>query len=641
MDKNKIYDEFLKSLRIALTNASIYFKEHPIFVQSVENLKKNIDRLFSLVSFLKIEVAPHSLTFGDKSLQGEKLYQEIANFFHRRKIKSIEIKKGVRVDELNNFLTQVNLSSKDILMKGGLKNILGKENIFHITVEDLDYSELLKTEGADYKDIWFYLLRKSIKEQDDVQIRSLADHFEKVIGEVKIKGSLDSQEIEEIINKFFTYLKDKNKFRFFKCAKSFAGLILRIKQLPSEIDINKLKLFFNDLDAEHLSDIVLEQLKDIKTIDALNFNLFSQLINREKHNEIAPFLAQKLKREEGLKNNPKVVEKIKELFSLPPDFHVSDIYRRNLSSILGGISLGEGLSFDRKHLNDNYRLILLDLFIFESNPKHLRLIWDKILLTLDDVVKNNDREFVKKFIEVFEKKNKDSPFLNSFFVEATKNISQFVENVIFTKDTPFDFGYFANILKISTKDVNFYLNKIFKEDKINPHILWLFFKFFPEERHLFYEHLNKKVSHIKFMKEIIKGLEKVEPPLALEILKHIFSLSNDFVKIEVLKVMQKLPLQDEAFLFSLLKKGYFLQRKHALLILAKNSQLREKAFSLLLSISNPLGLRSRIIKENLELIEEVTFKEAKKYLLRLSKSRFFWNRVIRKKALNILDKYGK
>jgi len=57
-----------------------------------------------------------------------------------------------------------------------------------------------------------------------------------------------------------------------------------------------------------------------------------------------------------------------------------------------------------------------------------------------------------------------------------------------------------------------------------------------------------------------------------------------------------------------------------------------------LAIPNPFGLKSKIIKENLKLVSEVPFPEAKAYLVTLGKYRFFWNRKIRIKAKEILKK---
>ena len=124
------------------------------------------------------------------------------------------------------------------------------------------------------------------------------------------------------------------------------------------------------------------------------------------------------------------------------------------------------------------------------------------------------------------------------------------------------------------------------------------------------------------------------------LLKHIFSSANNFVKIKVLEKMAELDLGDEGFLFSIIDEGGFLQRKQVLSLLVKSPSSRSKIAQMLLDIPNPFGLKGKVIEENLRLVDEVPFPEAKAYLAALSKYRFFWNRKIRIKANKILKKDG-
>jgi len=133
-------------------------------------------------------------------------------------------------------------------------------------------------------------------------------------------------------------------------------------------------------------------------------------------------------------------------------------------------------------------------------------------------------------------------------------------------------------------------------------------------------------------------LDKVEETVNLRILKYIFPMVNDLLKLKVLDKMGKLNIKDEMFLFSVFNKGNFLQRKHALLLLANDSSLRDRIAQMLLGIRNLFGFKTSIIKDNLNLINEVPFPEAKAYLIALSKYRFFWNKDIRLKAKEILIK---
>jgi len=638
VDKHKAYDYFLKSLRIAIANTSVYFEGHPFFRKSIDDLRLKINDLFPIINPLKIGIAPNYLFIGDVRLENEKLYQDIAEFFHRRKVKNIEIREGVSIDELITFLTQINLSPKDIIRAGGLQDILKKKNISNILIQDLDYSQLLGEEGEEYKDVWLHLLRKGFEQGDAARINQLADNFVKELGKFDIKGLLGDKEIESIINKLLIYLKYKDKDRFFGCIKGLMGSVIKSKYLPKEDQAGRLKAFFNELSADDLADILLEQLQDKRAIDSLSFKLFSQLINVEKHQELASSLAHKLEKVERLKSNPQMVKKIKELFLLPDTPYVSKIYRQNLSPLLESIVLGEGMSFDRSALKDNYRLILLELFVFEFDRERLKLILDKIFTELQQALVNNDLEYIKKIIGALDRKRKEFPFLEPVFKDADMQISGFIEEAILSQDIPFDFEYLTNIIKTSSLDSSIYLDKIFNTAKINPYILKLFFKFFFKESALFYERLNKNISNIMFIKNLIKSLKELEPAQSLEILKFIFPLANDFIKLEILKNMRDLSLCDEEFLFPILKKRDFAQRKCALAILEKNSRARKKAARLLLAIPNPLGLKNRVIEENLRLINEVPFSEAKEYLSALTQYKYFWNKAIREKAKKIMNR---
>ena len=202
MDKNEVCQSFLKRLQVAVSNASIYFKEHPVFMKSVEDLKSKTDSFLTIVGPLKITVTANSLIFGDKELKGARSYKEFVEFLHTRKVKNIEIKEGISVDELISFAMNVNLSSKDILSQGGLAVILKKQNVAHILIGDLDYSRLLEEEGEEYKDVWLYLLKTSLEKSDCKKIDELANKFEKLLKKLKLKDLADDENAKDNIIKF-------------------------------------------------------------------------------------------------------------------------------------------------------------------------------------------------------------------------------------------------------------------------------------------------------------------------------------------------------------------------------------------------------------------------------------------------------
>jgi len=637
-DENR-YEPFLKSLRVALTNVSIYFANHPIFIKSTQELEEKISELFQSESSLDIEISYNLLSCNREEFKSSALVDEMRDFFHRRKVKSISIEKGVSLQSLTVFLQKVNSSPKDILLAGGLRAILTKEKIVQIKVEDLDYSNLLSDSSLEYKYTWFYVLKKSLATKDSANLQILADNFERMLEQLDLSDPADLGELGSVIGDFFQYLRQNDQVRFLSCLSSLVKLILEV---PGDLisDVNKFKDIFTGLETNDLAGIIFSKLQNTKDFDSLNFNLFSQLVKRENHEQIASSLAGRLAKAKWIKSDPKAIEKIKGIFSLPKDSYLSEVYRHNLSSILSTISLGEGDTFDRRHLNTNYRLMLLDLLNFEVDIKQLDLIFEKILVELSDCFRNNNQDYVVKFIDVFEKKRSEISNLRSYREELDAGVSSFLEDAIFSKQSEFDFSRLISIIRKPTHDGQFYLDKTFKQKLPNRYVFQIFFKFFSKDINRFCQQFKLYSRNIKLAKGIIDNLKFLDASTAIVIFKSIFIFSNDFIKLEILKAMRELSSHDSAFLFEILKTERILLRRQAFLNLVKYPQSRSRLAAELLSLSNPFGIRTHRLKENLEFIAGQPFSEARQYLSRLAKYKFFWNRDIRKKAVDILAKYG-
>ena len=194
MGKEEALKELFKSLKMSFKNASIYPPEHPALKKSVSEVKEKIDVALNYLSPLKIGFTPNSLLVDGQYFEKESLYEELARTFHVQRIKMIEVKQGLSVEELMAFLTKAYLSPKEILKKGGFSHILEEEKITHLAVEELDYSQLLKGEGEEIKDIWPHLLQEAVEKEDIKKISKLADNFEKVVGHFKIEELLENEQ---------------------------------------------------------------------------------------------------------------------------------------------------------------------------------------------------------------------------------------------------------------------------------------------------------------------------------------------------------------------------------------------------------------------------------------------------------------
>jgi len=636
MNKEEVLKEFFKSLKVSLKNASLYFNQHPIFLKSLEEVKDKVDTLLSFSSPLRINFTPKSLLIEGEYYEGDKMVEELAEIFHSRKVKSIEMKQGISVEELAEFLTKVQLPPRDILKKGGLDSILEKEKISHLSLEELDYSPLLKGEGEEVEDVWVHLFQEAIEADDYQRINEFVENFENIIGKFELKDLLENIELQESMVKFLTFLKDKDKDKVRKCLKDLLKSLVRNKEALNEANIEKLKVFFADKDVDDIAYALMAEIVTDEQFDPLSFNLFSLLLDKEKHQGVAVSLAD-LFRERESAISADVRKKIKELMTDPSSPDISEIYRKSLASFLKEISLEGEFTFDRALLHKNYRFILLSLFDSAEKKEQMSSLLERISEDWEAVAKDRDFEYLKELMSFLEARKEDLSS-DPYFEKLERQISIFIENAMFDERMSPDVERFIGILTESHSGHEIYLDKIFNENKTNPHILRLFFKFFPDQFPLFQRGLKEKSPNPAFIHRIIQSLAAVDSSFALNSLRYIFSIGSPSVKSKTLKAMQHLSMKDENFLYSILKEGDRPFKKEALLVLKKEQDTAKKAAEMLLSIASPFGLKNKILEENTRIIAEAGLKEGKEYLLRLSKRRFFWNKNLREEARRALSK---
>jgi len=638
MDKNQALNEFFKGLHISLNNA-IYFRGHPYSIKSAGNFKEKIDILFTFLSPIKINISPEAIFLDERNWEKETLYAELAHIFHLRKIKSVEFREGLSNQELIGFLNAVSLPPKEIFKGGGIENILNREKRPHIVLEELDYSQLLRGEGEECKDIWGYLLKDAVEKNDEQKISEFADNFGLILGKFKDKELFEDEQLRLGLLNFLKYLKDNQKERFGNCTKEMFNSLLKYKEALPDETIEKVKVLFKDLNVDDFASLLLYKIIADDSFDSLGFQLFSRISDEKRHKEIASSLLDKAAHQEFLKDNPKAIKRIQDLLSDSHRQFTSGVYQHTLSALLSSISGEQRLSFERHLLRTHYRFIILNLLDQERDKESLGLILERLSREWEGVAKDKDWEYIKKLIGVFKKRKQEDASLADLFAELEKRITNFFETIIWEEDLSLDLSYFVDALEKTSLDIDFYLDKIFSANKINAHGLRLFFKFFPQEAPIFYENLKKKSSDMEFMVKAIEALKSLDSKVALEIYKYIYSFANEYIKIEVLRAMQALSRIDKDFLFAILQKGDMNSKKESLIVLTKDEQAKREALEILFPISSRWGLKNKIILQNSIIIEELGLKEGREYLETLSRRRFFWNRQVRKKAQEILAKW--
>ncbi len=640
MDKEQALEDFLKGLRIALNYIFLYSKEHRSFIKSVGELKRKIDILLDFLNPVKVSFSPDSLLIDGRVYKKTLFYKELAKMFHLRKVKSIQIREGITEEEMVLLLDKIAMPTKEIWKAGGLSNVLSKTETLHFSVEDLDYSGLLKNEGEEIKDIWSYLLQDAVEKESVQKVYELADNFEKNIGKFKASDFIENEELNRNIHKFLSFLRDKDKDKFNRCSTAMLKFILKDKGVYQEGQLDKIRIFFQHLDEDDFANALWDAIATDDRFDSYSFQLFSQLVEKEKHEKIVSSLTKNVDKSKSLGINPKIGKKVRELFAVPEKTFISEIYRRALFSLAQDDLNHKGFSFDKNSLQNNFRFILLNLLIEEKSNQGLTLIVQHLLKQWDEIIAQQDTEYLKCLSEVLRNKKTAKLSPPGSLEELDRHFSNFIENMIWEEKIPNDFEYFIDNLERSSLESDVYLQRIFWEDKVNSHILKLFFRFFPDKIQNFYDNLEKKHSDIELLAEIIDSLKVIDSPTTMQILKHIFFISNDIVKIEVLKAMGELREYDKEFLFSVLKEGNNFLRKEALLVLIKDENLKKKAMETLFCMANPLGRKNNILLENILIVEELDLRWGSSYIIALSKKPFFWNRSLRRKSKEVLGRWN-
>jgi hypothetical protein len=638
MDKDEALKEFLKGVRVALKTVLIYHPEHAAVIRAVEELKKKIDALLPWMNPIKIGFTQQSLHIDDKFWEDDRLYLETAKAFHQRKIKSLEIRQGIDIDELTAFIGNFSLSAKEIAQRGGFKNILGEEDVLNLTVEELDYSQLLKGEGEELQDVWSYLLHDALDEDDPEKLDELADHFDRVVYKLNPDEIAQVGRLRENFSRFFSYLKENNEVKYSKCAKDLVRAVIRDKNLTSEANLEKLKSMVAGLPEKELAALLHEEIISNDQFDALSLSIFSKLTEGDQDNKISSHLSQFFQQDLSKGAIPEFKDKIKRLLFGTETSLISENYRKALGLLLEGVTYEKTRSFDANLLRKSYRFLLLNLLDKAFQKEAAIDLLELVRKEWKNIVDENDFDYLKNLLETLQKKERylSGQPLARKIEELAAN---YVEKAILEGAERPVFDYFINAFKTGTLDGNLYFRTLFTSKKITPYILRAFFKFHPDLMLYFNINLQQHASDSAFLGRLIENLQNVDSPLSLTALQGIFALNNPEIKIRALRAMQHLPRCDEKFLFQLLRKGDAIFKKEALAVLVKFDSLRPRALHRLLALPSFFGLQNQALLEHLRIIKELHLTQARSLVAPLARRRLAWNKKLREEARRLLEEW--
>ena len=233
-DKDELIRSMARAMRVAFKMASMYNADHPAFKSSVNDLMAKLEALFAFINPLSIGFSPHALLIDGRFWEGERTYMDLAQLFHFRKIKRLELRPGLPHAEFMRFASKIMLPVKLFIKEGGAQAIIKRENIIHIAVDTLDYSVLLQGEGEEIKDIWPYLLMEAVEEDNPEKLEELAGSFGKVVGKFNTDDLIQNEELHKNFAKFFHYLKTTSEEKHRVASKQLLKTIVSARKTPTE-----------------------------------------------------------------------------------------------------------------------------------------------------------------------------------------------------------------------------------------------------------------------------------------------------------------------------------------------------------------------------------------------------------------------
>jgi hypothetical protein len=280
--------------------------------------------------------------------------------------------------------------------------------------------------------------------------------------------------------------------------------------------------------------------------------------------------------------------------------------------------------------------LLLNLLEWADAEGEFNQLAEKIINELTRVIPDKDAEFIECLIKALEGEKHSLSGQAQLADDLHNKVVNFLEEKLLLEGD--DLRSFDAFLSKSSFDTDFYFDKIFSENGLNVNVLRLFLKFFPKEVVELCTRIGAKQDSTVFLRKIVESLKNIDTLEAGTILIYIFGFANQFLKTEILKIMQNLSYPNEDFLLSILSKEDVFLRTQALILLAKNVSSRAKALKALLFINNFCGFNNKIIEENINIVAECNIKEARDYLTKFSEIKVFWKKNLKKAAIKALAK---
>ena len=559
----KALDEFLRAFSLAFRNALMYFKQHPSFIKSVQELKVKLEKLAYFKKSIEIGISPQALLIDGKYFRKDfPPYKELASFLHKKRVKSIKIECFLDIKSLEELVYSLAFYSADMPFS----------QLEGVRIEKLDYSQLFSTEGTVPQDIWKVIFSKDSRLSSE-NVNYLSNNFNGIINQIE-EIHPEKEEVKNFflnVEKSLLLMEKEGSQDIKDFLKNFS---VSLGGLSSEyLDLLWEEGKFEDLKkalAKYLdkNTFVLEVVREVvkrRKFNILFLKIYNSLFKEEEEDDLAKNFSRILKSEEFLEKKELFLSALKELMleDVSNKF-ISFLYKNTLSSLLEltpSLKLPPQIvkeDLEEENLNYEYFCILLEIFLREESLIFLKDLTSKIEEVFPIVLEKGVIPPLKDLIIAVEER------LNSLSDQASfEFLRKFQEKILnreLIKDILRNPSSYNNI-----EDLEFVLERI---EDIDALILEEFFKTGDVKIHKYLKKIiidripkNEKIAYLLkekltsskslfFLKEIVEILCILNTELSLKVLEEIYqeNKSSKSRVLEILKVMRKNVVGEVRFL---------------------------------------------------------------------------------------------
>ena len=415
----KLLSDLVIELNITRRNFLSYPKGHPVIAASIDKTIITYNQMFSQQNELVIGVARDALMSGETVLDRKiHVFRDFAKVLHEHGIGALQLRPGLKSDELLNFNIILSLKREEILKFGGISALWEKSGITSINIKPVQYDLFTATETDSIS-------------VDNQQIKQTGI-WESFVQEL-IKGSpgttsgpADSNPHDDNMDPLLlaALVNRQMEAAGYGSEIDFSGLLSSFEQksgkatLPPEaitgVPYDKLALFINKLNPE-LRRRLLNNSFDIKSLSGISIG--EELLPRLSDDAMSDTLEDV--RHDRLKVSPVVMELIQKLSQNSANRKYEEIARQDEDKRVQLKIRKMFIEYDAENqLPETYQDILNRIVTTRNTRRIEETVVNELLSTLDSHIFEKQLSNIILQLITLEKENDQNRHLNDTLNEV-------------------------------------------------------------------------------------------------------------------------------------------------------------------------------------------------------------------------------